>query len=165
MHVIPVLGWGGGGWGRRFMNSKSVWALQMMLGVVEHAFSPCTWGAELLSLKLSGLQSKFQVSQDKGKGCVRELRWRTDIKFNPFGLKHMFNDTIKTSKTDFIKQNRKYCYMTRIPCLRKPAILFTYFIGVFSPKNTANSPTHTITYSSSLNLKKPAIVFLLQDSL
>jgi hypothetical protein len=78
----------------------------------------------------------------------------------------MFNDTIKTSKADFIKQNRKYCYMTRIPYLRKPAILFTYFIRVlFNLRIPLTILLIQMTYSSSLNLKKPAIVFLLQDSL
>lgn len=53
--------------------------------------------------------------------------------------------------------------MTRIPYLRKPAILFTYFIRKLSILLTILLVQ--MTYSSSLNLKKPAIVFLLQDSL
>lgn len=56
--------------------------------------------------------------------------------------------------------------MTRIPYLRKPAILFTYFIRVlFNLHIPLTILLIQMTYSSSLNLKKPAIVFLLQDSL
>lgn len=51
--------------------------------------------------------------------------------------------------------------MTRIPYLRKPDILFTYFIRIFLPKYRANNPTHTNDlFYSSLNLKRPAIVFV-----
>lgn len=155
------------------MNSKSL-SFTNNAGSGRHAFNPCTWGAELLSVKPSGVHSKFWDSQGKGKGWVKELHWITGadiswdrhIKFNPFGLKHIFKDTIKTSKTDFIKQNRKYCYMTRIPYLRKPAILFTYFIRVlFNLSIQLTILLIQTTYSSSLNLKKPAIVFLLQNSL
>lgn len=69
MYVIPVLG----GLRQEVYEFKVSLSFTNNAGSGRHTFNPCTWGAELLSVKPSGVHSKFWDSQGKGKGWVKEL--------------------------------------------------------------------------------------------